>query len=82
MKDVQNYYQRRQAKLQWLQDTSKKEKGGGRVNLNSIRYENSRHFRNKEGVSEDFSCLHSTHIDSGAQPASYPKGTRGKATGA
>jgi hypothetical protein len=39
--------QRKQAKLQWLQDPSEI----NRDNLN-IRRETSRHFRNKEGISE------------------------------
>jgi hypothetical protein len=37
--------QRKQAKLQWLQDPSKIY----RDNLNNIRHEDSRHFRNKKG---------------------------------
>jgi hypothetical protein len=36
--------QRKQAKLQWLQDTSEANEG----NLNDIRREASRHFRNKK----------------------------------
>jgi hypothetical protein len=39
--------QRKQAKLQWLQDPS--EINGANLN---IRHEASRHFRNKEGISE------------------------------
>jgi hypothetical protein len=38
-------YQRKEAKLQWLQDPS--EING--VNLNNVRRETSRHFRNKSG---------------------------------
>jgi hypothetical protein len=42
MKDAQNYYQRKQVKLDWLQDPSE----GNGNNLN-IRCETSRHFKNK-----------------------------------
>jgi hypothetical protein len=58
-----------------------KENGGeGRDNLNNTRYENNRYFTNKVEISEDFSLLHSTHIDSGTLPASYTIDTGGKAT--
>jgi hypothetical protein len=44
MKDAQNYWIRKEAKLQWLQDPS--EINGD--NLNNVRRETNRHFRNKK----------------------------------
>ena len=39
---------RKQAKIQWVQDPSESKK----ENLNTVRREVSRHFREKEGISE------------------------------
>ena len=40
--------ERKQAKLQWVQDPSQRNVD----NINNVRCEASRHFRNKEGISE------------------------------
>ena len=40
--------QRKQAKMQWLQDSSQSNVD----NLNNVRHEARRHFRNKKGISE------------------------------
>ena len=44
MKNVYFFYQRKRAKMQWIQDSSQRKV----ANLNNVRREVSRHFRNKK----------------------------------